>query len=93
MVSLVAQLRIRIDKKDLCIADLVSSRDLFQKKAFLLERDADFRKLRSGRVDARTIKLEHTVLRLFSKQTAEQRALWTDGDRAIIVTPLNPPNL
>ena len=57
MVSLEAQLCIRIDKKDIRIADNVSSRDLFQMKASLLEREADFRRLQSDRVDARTIKL------------------------------------
>ena len=80
MVSLEAQLRIRIDEKDIHIADLVSSRDLFQVKASLLEREVDYHKLQSKRVEARTTKLEHAVLRLFSEQTAAQRSLWTDED-------------
>jgi hypothetical protein len=92
-VSLDAQLRIRINKKDIRIAALVSSRDLFQMKASLLEREADFRKLQSERVDAHTIKLQHAFMRLFSEQTAGQRALWTDEDRAVIVTPLSSPSL
>jgi hypothetical protein len=93
MVSLEAQLRIRIDEKDIRITDLVLSRDLFQMKASLLEQEADFRRLQSKRVDARTIKLEHAVMRLFSEQTAEQRALWTDEDGAVVVTPLSSPSL
>lgn len=39
-------------------------------------------------MDDRTVKLEHAVMRLFSEQNAEQSALWTDEDRAIMVTPL-----
>jgi hypothetical protein len=80
MVSLEAQLRIRIDEKDVRIADLVSSRDLFQMKASLLEREVGYHDLQSKRVEARTIKLEHAVLRLLSEQTAAQRSLWTDKD-------------
>ena len=51
------------------------------------------RKLQSECVNALTIKLEHTVVRLLSEQTAEQRALWIDTDRAIVVTQLNSPFL
>ena len=32
-------------------------------------------------------------MRLLSEQTAEQRALWTDKDRAVVGTPLNYPSL
>jgi hypothetical protein len=62
-------------------------------KASLLEREISYHELQSKRVEARTIKLEHAVLKLFSEQTAAQRLLWTDEDRAVVVTPLSSPSL
>ena len=72
MVSLETQMRIRINERDVLIADLISSRDHFRMKSSLLEREISYRELQSERVRARTIKLEHAVLRLFSEQTAAQ---------------------
>jgi hypothetical protein len=73
-------LRIRLNEKDLCIADLISSRDLFQMKAALFEQDADFHQSRSKHVSARATELEHAVMRLFSEQNATQRASWSDKE-------------
>jgi hypothetical protein len=62
MVSLEAQLRIRINEKDVRIADLVSSRNIFQMRASLLEREISYRELQRKRVEAcdqaRTRRLE-----------------------------------